>query len=149
MTEPLLDLTTLAPDRESIFIDGQPYELIAPREASLRENAIIDRCRRALNLVSEQVDKTLTPEKRKQADKVITAALATAVRVLVPDAPDDVLAKLNDNQRLAIVQAFTRAARQKREATPVNRAERRRSRSTTGSSSPASAGSTAPMTGSA
>lgn len=138
MAAPILDLSTLAPERPTVVINRQPYELRMPDDFGLIELARYERLMHESQAIQNR--KSKAPITVDEAQKLSTV-LAEAVQ-LVLQAPADVLAELSDWNRIAILEAFTPAVTGA--ATPRKKP---RSRSTSGRSSRASRASTAPATG--
>lgn len=133
--EPLLSLSTLAPERPFITIDGARYELAVPDDFGLTETAAILRAEEGMKSLGDTNDEAAV-EAAKTHLRTVTS------RVL--RAPPEVIAKLRDFQCLEVVEAFTRAVGKMSTRTP-NRATRRRQTGAT--SSRASRASSAPTTG--
>jgi hypothetical protein len=136
-TAPVLDLTTLV---TPIFvrIDGELYELRRPGALSLEEIARIDLLRpQVLELQAK-----LAEASSADVDVLNLSRLLVALCAIVLAAPADVQARLSDQQRLAILQAFqslpapqppTTAARTpRRRARPIGARSSRASRASTG-----------------
>lgn len=110
MAAPLLSLST--PNRPFLTIDGQPYELAVPDDFGLVEVNRLQGILARLNAI------------RPRADELSEAEVASLVEILrvgaalTLRAPAEVLERLTDRQRLAIIDAFATAS--------TNRATRRR-----------------------
>jgi hypothetical protein len=139
-TRHLLDLSTLEPERQTIRIDGEVYELALPGDFGLAGQARIARLQRLTSgLVA--VDDDMTDD---QVD-VMVGAVDALVTMIVRGLGAETLAKLRDHQKLAIIQAFLPAAPTATASPQPSR--RARPPSTGGKSSRGSTGSTAPATG--
>lgn len=137
---PLLELSTLAPERPFIVIDDRKYEFNVPEDFGILEIAAMAREETELRSL-EAID-----DAEAQSPVVvnrIVELLDTGVRRALRE-PGEIVDKLRDHQKLAIVDAFTRSVRTT--TTAPNRASRR-TRSTTPSSSRRSARRSAPATG--
>lgn len=93
--EVLLELTTEAPDRATVKIDGKEYEFRCREDLGLKEDAQFRRLAKDF----AEAEPTLDWEK-------MSGLLESMVRIVVIGMPDEVLAKLNDIKRLKIVEAF-------------------------------------------
>jgi hypothetical protein len=131
---PLLELSTLAPERPFIVIDENRYELAMAEDLGLVEVAEMTRAEKEVaELQASDLDDLTAP---KRAAELLLQMTRRILR-----APDEVIVRLTDFQRLAVCNAFTRSVRG---TTPApNRARRR----TGARSSRTSAPSTAPTTG--
>lgn len=101
----LLELTTNEPTRAVIKIDGKNYELRAPEDFGLKEDA---EHKRTMKLLA---DAGPNQDWQKMAE-----ALNTMLRAVVIDIPEELVNKLKDNQKMAIIQAFTTETVQRRQA---------------------------------
>jgi hypothetical protein len=109
MARQILDLTTLY-ERDTIRIDGTPYELRSPAEFTILEYLRIGKRGQALQALQGKFGE-ITEDEVAQ----LSSALDEACR-LVLIAPDEVHAKLRDHHRQAIIGAFTDAAAEARGA---------------------------------
>lgn len=139
--KPLLDLTTLAPERQFITIDGERYDLVLPSELGLKDALWLDRMsERGRQLAAKGAD-GFTDEEFKELDRL----LDQAVQMIVLGLPDEVRARLTVIHKVRLLEVFTQALSGSQPA-GQNRAQRRaveRQRKRTGaSSSRASNGST-------
>lgn len=139
MADPILDLSTLAPERPFIRIDGARHDLRVSGDFGIRELAGYNRLTTEAIELQSRVD-TDAPLTDEEAER-LSSLLGDAVRYVLM-APDAVVAKLSDEQRMAVLAAFTNTA--SRAATPTNR---KRRRSTSVRSRHASRRATAPTTG--
>lgn len=89
----LLELTTGAPERAAIKIDGATYELKCREDLGLREDAEFAELHEGFKATKDW--------------KEMTAFLDRMVLGVVIGLPAETLAKLNDKKKLQIVQAFT------------------------------------------
>jgi hypothetical protein len=140
-SKPLLDLSTLDPEeRAYILIDGVRYDLLAPADFGLLG---LNRLDRMVDQVNAMMDRNKGGETLSDEETIeLTLILKTVVGEVLR-APTDVLEKLTDIKRLAILQAFTPASPMAVTTKRPNRATRR----TGASSSRASRASTARATG--
>jgi len=116
MAEPILTLSALAPERNSIVIvqvgaDGNPaevpYELALLDDFGLRDIALLQKIQRNFN--------DLSPRLASAADSEIARLetdIDTFVQKVVRDLPDEVLQLLTFKQKTAIMGAFQQAAPQ-------------------------------------
>ncbi|MGE3175921.1 MAG: hypothetical protein AB7O32_00510 [Vicinamibacterales bacterium] len=105
--KPLFDLDTVTP-RACITVNGQPYDLLTIDQVSIAAFHQLQRlCPRYDALMQK-------PDLDDDESLELSGLLIRIVR-LVLEAPEDVQARLTDNQRLQIVLAFTRLSR-----TPLN-----------------------------
>jgi hypothetical protein len=132
---PLLTLDTLV-ERNTVVIDGKPYELRNPKELTLLEYHHIGR--RSAEL--ESMRATMGDRDPAEAEvQAVTTALEELCR-LVLIAPAEVHARLLEQQKQAIIQAFMLPQRETAApaAAPAQPTPpRRRRRSTGESTSPA------------
>lgn len=136
MTQPLLELSTLVPERPFIRVDGLPYDLRTSGDLGLVEIAQVTRL--------EARSRALMAEADPSADVALEAArlLREAVRVVLM-APAEVVDRLNDTQCLAVLTSFTQTI----QLPAMDRTAKRRAPSTSGRSSPGSLASTATTAG--
>ena len=81
-TKPILDLSTLEPERPTVLIDGQAYELAVPGDFGLAEQARLARLQKRVG--------ALTGGEEVPPDEDIAtlqAALTELVAMLLPDLP--------------------------------------------------------------
>jgi hypothetical protein len=98
----ILDLSTLV-ERPTVRIDGVEYTMSVPEDLGLRDLTTVERLRNRVNKVMAKEDVT-------DADvETVARALETMVRIILPELPGEVLARLSDVKRLAIVNAFRQA----------------------------------------
>ena len=138
----LLDLSTLV-ERPWLTIDGKRYDMRVPSDFGLihiaqflREKEEID------DLMATQADQPATDE--RTVGRVVDLLTSACERIVV--APPEVLARLTDFQKLAVVDAFTRTVGVTEPTTP-NRQARRTRRPTGAKSSATSAKRTVPTSG--
>ena len=93
----LMELSTDAPERAQIKIDGIPYYLKSREDLGLRQDAEFR------GVVAEFSAVQSTGDWQKMA-----SLLDTMGKFAVIDIPDDVLAKLSDTKKLKIVEVFTK-----------------------------------------
>ncbi len=122
--KPALDLSTLAPDRPVIAIDGTKYEMKVPQDFGLVDQARMRKLQPVLqNFFDKGVD-DCTDEEIEQAQD----AMASFVEVLLL-APPEVCSNLSHAQREQIIVLFTKGLPSATEP-PVKKPKR--SRQTTG-----------------
>ncbi len=97
---PLLDLDTLA-ERPFVLIDQVKYELRTPEEVSVLEHRRLGKLGARLDAIEKTEDPS---EEEEQEYEQLLKTLSG--RVLL--APDEVKARLNSSQRVAVAVAFTR-----------------------------------------
>lgn len=118
MSEPVLDLGSLNPERPFIAIDGQSYRMKVAMDMDLVTLAKIT-----------AIDQKLAPQARKAKPTLkdaadFSAAIDEGVRHIMYDPiPDEVMGKLNEVAKLAILDAFPLAT--PRAGSRPNRAARR------------------------
>jgi hypothetical protein len=140
---PVLDLGSLDPDRPFIRIDGREFAMKVAQDLNLLSLARIEKLQR--RVAELQADTELDPEVRAtEQARVLREGVG---QVLHEPLPAEVDAKLNDIQRLAILDAFIRATLRAASQVKVPPVNRRQRRSISRKPSPASAVSTAPTTG--
>lgn len=115
MPTPLLELSTL--ERPTILIDGREYELMRPDDLGLRDLMRIRRLQSQLAKWQAMDEDALSDEDLDQA----AGLLDTLCRMLLPETPAEVYARLSDGHKGQIVQAFTRLARPRATATPAGK----------------------------
>ena len=109
--ETLLELSTDAPERAVIKIDGKPYELRACDDLGLKEDAAF----RSLN-------KAFLDAQPGQDWQRLAVLLGSMVQSIVIGLPNEVLEKLSDAKKLKIIEVFTKEVAAIRPATPPERA---------------------------
>lgn len=101
---PVLNLDTQSPP-EHVTIDGVGYDLRAAGDLSIQQTVrLMQLTPRHDDLIARQA--TLTEDEFTEL-----GALLKRIVPLILEAPDDVHARLNENQRLQIVVAFTGLSR--------------------------------------
>jgi len=134
--EPLLDLSTLAPTRPAIRIDGVEYEL-----SVIADFGAVGLYRlESLALAAEKINTTKRKDYTEQTAIDLSVNLSSQVKLIVLELPDDVLDKLSDSQKGAILTVFSQAVSPDEEPPPP---VRRRNQQTGEKSSPASSDFTA------
>lgn len=145
MAEPILTLSTLAPERPVIDIDGTFYSTQTREDMGLEDLVTLDAIMQRYYDLMFRVNAGAKLQRSDAAD--LSTALKEVVNLVVL-APPEILDKLHDSHRLATCLAFSAALQNKTPptATQENRAARRR---TGANSSRRSNGSTAatPATG--
>lgn len=94
---PVLDLSTLIPERSSIRIDGVTYHLKSPDELTLFESQLFSRWGKDMEALGKDPDQTSELE----------ALLAKVAKRALADVPDDVFARLRPAHHLQISEVFT------------------------------------------
>lgn len=135
MARQLLNIDTLV-ERDYVTIDGQPYELRNPGELTLLEQARLGRRGEEMEALRQAMS-----ERGPSDDEIarVTAVLEEMVR-LVLLAPPEVIERLQEPHKHAIIGAFTapqREAKAAPAAVPAPPKARRRHRPTGASTSPA------------
>ncbi len=128
--KPVLDLGALDPERPFIAINGQRYRLKVPMDMDLVTMARIA-------TINERLERRGKKPPTIKIAAEFSRAIDTGVRLIMFDPiPDEVMDKLNEVAKLAILDAFPRATT--RAGSPPNRKARRAmARSTSRVSSPA------------
>lgn len=137
---PVLDLSTER-ERLSVRIDGVPYALRGRHDLTIREYRVITR-------VGSQLDELETKDEMTEAEAASYAALLGQMCDVALEAPSDVMAKLDDIQRRAVVRSFlehlhpslVKAGRRLTPPSPAPPSGTRSSRGSSGSTAPATRG---------
>ena len=113
--EPVLDIKTLAPERERVRIDGELYDLAIMADFGIEEQQQMTRDGREFDTLWKASDE-LTPTDKQRLKQLLDRMFE---RVLL--APQTIKNKLNDDHRQQVVLAFTiaplaKAAREEEEA---------------------------------
>lgn len=143
MSSPILSITSFPlierpdVDRLVIEIDGQPYEMAAASDLDWISRTTYNVARR--RLIRLESSEAILDEPETVAK--LRIALDQVVRIALPAIADGVLAKLNDDQKLQIMRAFSQQGTEGE--SPPEEASPTPSRSTSKRRSPASKGSTA------
>ena len=108
--DPVLDLGSLDPVRPFLRIDGEDYRFRVDMDLNLVHLAKIERIRERI----DQLDKVARKSKAQHANPDQAEEVSQALRegvdlVMYDEIPAAVMGKLNDIQRLAIVEGFTSA----------------------------------------
>ena len=135
--EPLLDLSTLAPVRPVILIDGEQYEIAVIEDFGAVELFRVQQ----LGQQATALGRTRTKDYTEQTAIDISENLSSQIRLIVLDMPDEVLIKLTDQQKAQILSVFSGAAESNSNPTPTKPPVRRRNPRTGATSSPASSDS--------
>lgn len=99
MAKSLLTIDTLSKERDWVEIDDEKYDLLAEGDFGLDERVEMVR-------TSKRIVKLFdTEEKTGVARKMLTGFIKT----IIPDLPDEVLARLKDEHKLKIMNAFIAA----------------------------------------
>jgi hypothetical protein len=104
---PILDLDTLNRKRTTVLIDGVAYEMRNLGEFGIEEQHLIAGESKEFDELWGASPKDLKKEQKKRLKLVLDRLLGKAL-----DAPADVVARLDDEQRKRIVQLFTSASAQ-------------------------------------
>ena len=110
---PILELSTLAPDRPEILLhwtgepDGKFYEMVEIEDLSLEEQAELAKYTDIMQALRKKADASLIspPEAKKLAE-----ALSKLVRYLIPSLEDQAYTELTDGAKVKIIEAFTLAS---------------------------------------
>lgn len=103
----VLDLSTVEPARPLIRIDGQTYELALVSDFGLVQRARLQRLQKQVqDLARDQADRDDVSEDDAQA---LIDALDRVVQLVVREMPADLLKRLDEGQKVAIVEAFSKA----------------------------------------
>lgn len=158
MTKPLLDFTTLEPERPVIRIDGKPYTLALLSDFGLTEQSKLARLMTEATAIEQRLAVATPPEPTGNADTdavlahleavpedeaVKVVALLDAVLGLILRAPAEVRARLSEPQKRQVIEAFMPAVMA---VTPTD-PKSRQSRSMSGRSRRSSPRPTAPVSG--
>ena len=101
--EPLLNISTLIPEKKQIAIDGELYDLLSFADMGVREQTRFVRIGQEVRALSNMDD-------MKVEDADILDALVRQFVSMVVSVPDEILAKLSFYHCSAIIQVFTKAA---------------------------------------
>jgi hypothetical protein len=104
--KPVLDLGSLEPVRSFIRVDGVEYRYRADMDLNLVDLARIERARDEIAGIRSEADGKATPEQAERLGELISEGVGL---IMFDPIPPEVMAKLNDIQRLGILDAFTRA----------------------------------------
>lgn len=102
MADPILSLTTLAPERPTVEIDGTLYELHVLDDFSIEEQ-------HRLTVDGNEYDRLWSSENLTSKQEKRLSLLLNRMFEMVLIAPPEVKAKLNPSQRSQVVLAFTLA----------------------------------------
>lgn len=142
MATPLLSISTLAPDRPLVDIDGQFYELRARSDLGIVHFVQLEALMAQYGKLIEFVNAGGEPTETDAAG--LELAMDRLCRIFLT-APEDVQDRLNSQNRLAILQAFSEASKENAPPpTPTNRASRRTSAKSSRPSSASTAANRAP-----
>ena len=101
-TEPLLIIKTLKPDRATVEIDGEEFELRLYRDFGVAEQQELTQDGQEFDSLWRQ--RQLTPKERKRLKTLLDRMFDKVL-----DAPAPVKAKLNDEERQDVVTNFSLA----------------------------------------
>ena len=106
--EPVLDLGSLEPERPHVRIDGASYRYRVDMDLNLVQLAKIERARERIGELYAKAEKSqrANPAQAAEVSRLISEGVGL---VMYDPIPAEVLGKLNDVQRLAILDAFTKA----------------------------------------
>ena len=102
----VLDLSTVEPARPLIRVDGAVYELAVWGDFGLAQRT---RLRQLQRRMLELTTALSADDAREDDARALVDTLDRIVAMVVRDLPSDVIARLDEEQKAAIVQAFTRA----------------------------------------
>lgn len=97
-----LVISTAAPERQSIVIDGTSYQLATPEDLELRQSLWLAKA-------GKRVQALMEGEHSDAELDELQALLDRMTRTVVLKLPAEVFARLRDTQKLAIAGAFTDA----------------------------------------
>lgn len=97
---------------ETVEIDGKSYGFVGAQVLDFKDALWLARAARK---IQQAQDSDEAPSDAEMDERV--EMLDRGVRLAIPELPDDVFRKLRGGQKLAIFQAFTRAAEQSGDAT--------------------------------
>ena len=142
---PILELSTLAPERPKVKIDGHEYEIAVQTDFGLIAGNNLKRLHQPMSDYLTTVDDTPTDD----VIAAMVAALSSFTLLVIRGATQELVDSLNENQQLQIVEVFTNAAgwTTSPEVTTPTPATPTRRRSTSEKSSRGSNGSTVRKTG--
>lgn len=102
MSDNILDLTDLAPDRQQVrFVkDGPLWDMLDPTEMSLNTRAELWGLHRKMEKLNEK------PRLSRSERDALSQAIDTAARIVLPDMPEDEIRKLSDFHKEAAVLGF-------------------------------------------
>ena len=134
--EPILNLSTLAPDRPKVIIDGYTYEIAVVADLGILSHHRIKQLHPSLEAYSQANASGEDPPE----ELVIAAvsAMEEFTKIVLLGATHELIHKLSDEQRVQIIGVFTAAAGWS--PTEETRPKRKARRRTTGRSSPGSNG---------
>jgi hypothetical protein len=108
-SDPILELDTLTPKRPQVLIrtpgdrEGTLYEMLLPDELGIEEE-------QELRAELREFSQLISKDKATAADrKKLRARLDHLLRKVLPDAPAEVLAQLNDRKKQRVITNFTGA----------------------------------------
>ncbi len=104
MKKPVLELSTLV-EHATVAIDGHEYELLTVDDFGLRDYARLLQLQETVE--TSRASASLESEERAAS---IAGALNNFVAMVMPGLPVEVLGKLRDVQKVAIMKAFSEAA---------------------------------------
>jgi hypothetical protein len=112
--QPALTIDEFEPDRPCVRIFGVLYPMLHPMDLSLRDEARFSKLQRDFNRVraeealrAEQLGEEYE-EDPGQAD-FLSQSLGEITQIILIGLPDEVLARISDRRRLAILEAFGQA----------------------------------------
>ena len=137
---PVLDLSTIAPIRPVVRIDGDDYEVALSSDFGLVDNHRLEELRKPMAAYASG------DSEDQETVEAMAAALKEFTGMVLRGSEPELLDKLTEGQRLAIIQVFTDTAGWQ---APTPATPRQRNRRTPEKSSPGSNGSTEAATQSA
>lgn len=118
----MLDLSTEAPDRDFIRIDGQIVYLATKEDLSIEGHVLIERTIARFDRAQASGPADVTDDAMQQLAQDVRAS---AKAVLI-DCPDDAFDKLKDGQLVAIIRVFSEAVGKKKAAAPTKNTRKRK-----------------------
>ena len=106
MSEPLLDLSTLAPDRPIIRIDGTDYQMHVMTDFGAVDLYHV----RALGNAALAIQRVKEKDYTEQHAKDFSENLSQQVQMVLIDLPDEVLEQLTDRMKGNILEVFSKTA---------------------------------------
>lgn len=126
--KPLLELSTLAPERPHITIDGERYPIALPEDYGLVDQAKMQRLQREALAAQEEIQHSPDDVGEETATRM-GDLLRRMVTMVLPGLPEEIAAKLTDAHRLRIIEVFMQAV------SPAPNRQARRTRRRTGATS--------------
>jgi hypothetical protein len=119
MPKILLTIEDLSQERNTISVFGESFEVMEPKDFGLEDQARLARIGKKFLSYESTLSEDLTEQEAKEAVEAIDS-LVVAIMPGLKDRPD-LVKKLKDNDKLAIVKAFIQAVKEKKvEPAPLN-----------------------------